>query len=263
MREMGGSNVASDNQSIGTRLAQRATRAVGRLVVRVRIDLRVEGIEHVPRHGPAIIAAHHFHHLYDGCAVFAALARPADFVIALDWVPAGRRRDFMIWSCRAIGWPWILRTSHLCLRPGECPDAGARERVLADARRRLAQATREVVALLRAGHLFALFPEGYANVDPGFTPKHGDAEFLPFQPGFIRFAELAEKDGVTRVPIIPAGVRYERGRRWQIVMRFGPPVYVNNGVPREELLRRVEEEVRRLSLAPEQVRAAEPDVAAV
>ena len=73
------------------------------------------------------------------------------------------------------------------------------------ARRQLLRATRECVDLLRAGQLVLVFPEGYPNIDPSFTPKSADETMLPFRPGFLRFAALAELDGMTRVPIVPVG----------------------------------------------------------
>ena len=67
-------------------------------------------------------------------------------------------------------------------------------------------ATRECVGLLRGGQVLLVFPEGYPNIDPSFTPKLDDGAFLPFEPGFLRFVALAEQDGITRVPIVPVGL---------------------------------------------------------
>ena len=39
-----------------------------------------------------------------------------------------------------------------------------------------------------------VFPEGYPNVDPDYTPK-GEGEMLPFRPGFARLAVLAAQAG--------------------------------------------------------------------
>ncbi len=69
-----------------------------------------------------------------------------------------------------------------------------------------------------------VFPEGYPNIDPSFTPKADDGAFLPFEPGFLRFVALAEQDGITRVPIVPVGLEYQRRDRWRVTVRFGHPV---------------------------------------
>jgi hypothetical protein len=107
------------------------------------------------------------------------------------------------------------------------------------------------VQLLRAGLPLLVFPEGYPNVDPSYTPKTDDDEFLPFRPGFIRFVALAERDGLTRVPIVPVGLEYRRGDRWRLTIRFGPPITFAPGVDKDERVLAIEEQVRRLSSSPD------------
>jgi 1-acyl-sn-glycerol-3-phosphate acyltransferase len=103
------------------------------------------------------------------------------------------------------------------------------------------------VDLLRAGQILLVFPEGYPNVDPSYTPKTGDDAFLPFQPGFLRIAALAEQDGVTRVPIVPVGLAYQRGERWRVTVRFGRPITLSPGVSLRDQVATIEEQVRNLS----------------
>ncbi|MDQ3411791.1 MAG: hypothetical protein M3509_06690, partial [Chloroflexota bacterium] len=57
-----------------------------------RLDLTVEGLEQVPRSGPAIIAARHYHHVYDGAVLLATIPRPVRIVVAADWAAPGPRR---------------------------------------------------------------------------------------------------------------------------------------------------------------------------
>jgi putative membrane protein len=111
----------------------------------------------------------------------------------------------------------------------------------------LLAATRESVGLLRGGELLLVFPEGYPNVDPGFTPKADDDAFLPFEPGFLRFVALTEQDGVTRVPIVPVGFEYQRRHRWRVTVRFGHPVRRSPDVASHAQVAAIEELVRRLS----------------
>ena len=206
-----------------------------RRALRREVDLRVEGLDNVPLGGPTLIAARHVHHLHDGCALWATLPRPVHLIVALDWVRPGRDRRLMAWASAALGWPTVLRAE----RPATA-DA-------AEAARYLRRAGRDAVALLRAGKLLVVFPEGYPNVDPHPTPKHGLDDMLPFRPGFVRFAALAERDGRTRVAVVPTGFHYERGPRWRVVLRFDPPRYLEPERGPTAFAAEVEERVRALS----------------
>jgi putative membrane protein len=97
-----------------------------------------------------------------------------------------------------------------------------------------------------------IFPEGYPNIDPHPTPKSDLDAFLPFRPGFLRMAELAERDGHTHVAIVPAGLAYAKAegrhrRHWRAVVRYGPPLYLSDFASAEEMIRVVEEQVHALS----------------
>jgi 1-acyl-sn-glycerol-3-phosphate acyltransferase len=201
-------------RSLTTDLPWSGIRAFCRLAMR-RADVRVEGLGHLPATGPAVIAARHFHHFYDGCALLAVVPRPLHVVVALDWVQNPAGRQVMERACQAAGWPAVDRPEAFN-RPGE-PADGARGTTDPA---RLRAATRESVRLLRAGKLLLVFPEGFPNVDPGYTPKTTDDAFLPFRRGFLRFVAYAERDGRTRVPIVPVGLEYRRGARWHLTMRF-------------------------------------------
>jgi putative membrane protein len=145
-------------------------------LVRRRLALTVEGIERVPSRGPVVIAARHYHHVYDGCLLIGVLDRPIHVVAGLDWVERRPLRRGLEALCAVTQWPVILRTD----RWNEpSPDQ------LAEARRYLRRATEETVGLLRGGGLVVLFPEGYPNVDPNPTPKQGPDHFLPFHHGFV------------------------------------------------------------------------------
>ena len=230
-----GTHVARLAEPLATRLAESAIRTVCQFAAR-RIDLHVEGLEHLPATGPAILAARHFHHFYDGCLLVAVVPRPLKILVTLDWLknPLGLR--LMRGACEIVKWPVVVRSD------SQVRQGGARA-----ARRQLLAATRECVGLLRGGELLLVFPEGYPNIDPGFTPKADDSAFLPFESGFLRFVALAEQDGITRVPIVPVGFEYQRRDRWRVTARFGRPVMRSPDIGSRSQVAAIEEQVRRLS----------------
>ncbi len=228
-------------------ISWRALRWAGSMALSRQATVRVEGIEHVPKRGPVLIAARHFHHLLDGCALVHAINRPVHIVVGLDWIEGRVFRRVMESLCRAARWPIVLRPDHP-LRPAAKTgrDAGVREW---ERRAALRTSARETASLLGKGRGVIVFPEGYPNIDPSFTPKSGD-EFLPFQPGFVRYARIAERAGAGPVPIVPAGFAYTRAPesgRWQITLRFGPVVQVHDSGSDLETVEVVERAVRRLS----------------
>jgi 1-acyl-sn-glycerol-3-phosphate acyltransferase len=102
--------------------------------------------------------------------------------------------------------------------------------------------------LLRSERILVIFAEGYPNIDPHPTPKADPDAFLPFKPGFIKLAELAQRDGETQVTIVPAGFVYRKeGKRWHATVRFGPPLFRHNFASSSLLLHTVEENVHTLS----------------
>jgi len=234
--------LASFAESISAKLAWVSLRLACRLALR-RIDLHIEGLSHIPRQGPAILAARHFHHLWDGCALIATLPRPLRVVVALDWLEGRASGRLMAAACGAAGWPVVPRPE----AQGDRRNAESLACLAARGRGRLLAATRESISLLRADRMLLVFPEGYPTIDPHYTPKTADDEILPFQPGFLHFAALAERDGVTRVPIIPVGLEYARGARWQVTVRFGQAIEIDNSMDQLGQLPVIEQRVRELS----------------
>ncbi len=222
-------------------MAERSIRLACQQFVARRLDLTVAGREHLPAAGPALIAARHVHHLYDGCALIATLPRPVHLLVALDWLRTPWGRRLMAWACRTARWPVVLRAE--AFGPGAAPSAFRAD----ETGRYLRRAVAEAVDLLRAGQVLVVFPEAYPAVDPGFTPKLDLAARLPFRPGFARLAGLAQRDGYTRVPIIPAGFDYEAGPRWRVQLGFGAPVFWTGRADEASLVQAVEEQARRLS----------------
>jgi 1-acyl-sn-glycerol-3-phosphate acyltransferase len=230
-------------------MAWRSLRLLCRRAIDRNVDLQVEGLEHLPVEGPVVIAARHFHHLYDGCAIGLTVPRHVHVLVAMDWLTRPAGRAVMARACGAARFPVVLRPAATIHRPELRDDPVRRDAYADTAARQLRRAVRESVELLRDGHVLLVFPEGYPNVDPGFTPKTDDATFLPFEAGFIRLVALAQRDGTTRVPIVPTGLAYTRGSRWGLTLRFDPPRWLEAGTDHNLLLAAVEARVRALSTA--------------
>lgn len=213
--------------------AWNALRIASTQYLKRNVDLRVEGENNLPRKGPLIIAARHYHHLIDGAAMMATVRHPLHILVGLDWIRNPALRVVMHRLCNAADWPIVYR------RGAESPIDDL------TARRALRQAYRESIELLQRGHSLLVFPEGYPNIDPGYTPKQSPGEFLPFQPGFAQIAAGAERFGV-HAPIIPAGFAYEEGNRWQVTLRFGEPIRATSR-SQSEIVAAVELAVRHLS----------------
>jgi len=216
-------------------------RAGARRTISRKAVLTVTGLEHIPAQGPILIAAHHYHHLYDGCALFATIDRPTHTIVGLDWVGTGALSHVMKRLCQSARWPVVIRAAG---------DEIGRLRVFR-------QALRETTELLREGRVVIVFPEGYPNIDPHSTPKQGD-EFLPFQAGFLKFARVAESAGVSSISIVPAGFSYRKlngnegnpgNKEWAIHLAFGEPFFLRDLADDRSGCVAIEETVKRLSEA--------------
>lgn len=220
-----------------------AMRLIARGLAARRLRTIASGLENIPAHGPALIVARHYHHLYDGLALFAALQRPFHVVVTVDWVKNRPIKTFMELLTRLARWPIVLRADALTSGRANLfsiRDAMGYQRV----------ALSESTQLLGAGRLLVIFPEAYPTVDPRYTPKTKPEEFLPFEAGFVNIARAAERCTGRDVPIIPAGLRYDQGKIWTARLSFGKAVYRNRFAGKQELLRSVEEKVRMLSRLP-------------
>lgn len=213
----------------------RSLRATAKGIARSKLDLTVEGTGNIPASGPGVIAGRHYHHLHDGVIVLATVPRPVHALAAVDWIQSDAGKTGMGAACRAARWPTVIR-----VRDGATPDQ------VREASRHLRHAFEDAIVLFREGRLLAVFPEGYPNIDPGYTPKTGD-EFLPFKAGFARIAQAGARALGQPVPVIPTGFRYERGERWRVTVRYGEPIPVGIGTEIADVVAQVERQVRELS----------------
>jgi 1-acyl-sn-glycerol-3-phosphate acyltransferase len=168
-------------------------------VVRLLFRLRVEGIEHVPQEGPAILAFNHTSVL-DGPVVAIETARrrrrPIRFLIAAEIVARGLAG-------------WILRAfDQIPIRRGAQDE----------------HAIDQALDTIAHGAVVALAPEGRMNEDDAH-------ELLRIKSGVARLALP------TGVPIVPIGVWGtnalwpKSGARWgrvlsrpRLAMVYGPPI---------------------------------------
>jgi putative membrane protein len=223
-----------------------AMRLIAKVLAAGRLQTSAAGLEHIPAQGPALVVARHYHHLFDGLALFAALRRPFHIVVTLDWVQSHPAKFFMQTLTSVARWPVVLRRD-VIVRSLSGPAKGAalfsRNDVMHYQRRALHQA----VQLLVDGRILVVFPEGYPNIDPAFTPKREPEEFLPFKRGFVSIIDASEKRLGTKLPIIPLGIHYVAGKTWVGRLVFGRVIYRDQFATRRSLVECVEAEVKRLS----------------
>lgn len=212
--------------------AWRSLRTASRAALAKDVDLTVEGAANVPSSGPVVLAARHYHHLYDGCAILGTIPRPVHVVVGLDWIENAALLGAMQRACRAAGWPVVYRTTSGIDRSIWLPT--------------LRRALEQSVDILRRGRVLLVFPEAYPTVDPHFTPKTDDDEILPFHAGFATIAIDAATAGID-VPIVPVGFHYRHDTKWRITMRFGAPIATDPSASARSLTTLVESNVRALS----------------
>lgn len=212
---------------------QWALAAICRVLVRRVLRVRMEGLAHLPREGPVILACRHYHYLYDGCALLAALPRRPSILLALDWVRGAWVRRVLAAACAAAGFPVVLRDQTGAIG-------------MAERRVFLTRAARLVTRLLREGKVVVIFPEGYPTIDPIRTVKADQRQILPFRPGLLNLAAMAQQDGAS-VAIMPVGLHYTESRPRELAIRLGAPLYLTPGTGRRDLLRQLEERVHDLS----------------
>jgi 1-acyl-sn-glycerol-3-phosphate acyltransferase len=220
-------------------------RLVADFLARGRLKAQTTGLHHVPARGPAILIARHYHHLFDGVALHWAIPRRIHLLVTLDWATHPFTRHFMELLLYAARWPAVLRVEAL-----ERQQSGAQHKhgfTEADLVHYQHKALHESVRLLREGKLLVIFPEGYPNVDPHYTPKTRADQMLPFKSGFAAIAAAAEKRLGTKIPLIPVGFRYAVDRKWTAYTNFGRPLYAADFASRDALVKELERQVAALS----------------
>ena len=166
-------------------------------VIRFWVRLDCQGLNHVPRQGPVIIAANHISYFDPLClSVFIdAAGREVRFLAKSELY----RNPLLGWVLRSAGQIPVYRES-----------------------RDAARSLQDAVAAMREGAAVVIYPEGTTTRNPDFSP-------MKAKTGVARLAAL------TGAPVVPVGIwgahlLFTRGkigpfrRGIRVVVRAGPPM---------------------------------------
>jgi hypothetical protein len=77
------------------RITYPGVRLFAQVIAANRLEMKVTGLAHVPEYGPAVLVARHYHHLFDGVALFLSIPRPIHILVTLDWTKSTHVRRLM------------------------------------------------------------------------------------------------------------------------------------------------------------------------
>jgi 1-acyl-sn-glycerol-3-phosphate acyltransferase len=169
-----------------------AARVAAGPLYRLLWPIRIDGLEHVPERGPAIIAANHIS-FFDSVALIMAVRRPLSFVGKSEYLDNWRTRFLL----PALGMIPVNRTS---------------------ARQALGALQLAAGVLARSG-LFAIYPEGTRSRDGDLAPGHTGVAHIAVASG----APIIPAGIVGTAEIQPPGARVPRPFRAGAI-RFGAPI---------------------------------------
>ena len=197
---------------------------------------------------PANLVARHYHHLFDGVVLLVSIPRPVHILVTLDWAKNSYARRLITLATTMARWPVVRRNDALKTRVNrEDRTSRGTTRTATAIKRYHRTALSDSAALLAEGRVLVVFPEGYPNIDPHYTPKIGPEAFLSFKAGFATIAAAAEKRLGAKVPMLPSGFRYTKNNRWIARLNIGEPVYLEDFVSRPLLVSYMEQRVAELS----------------
>jgi 1-acyl-sn-glycerol-3-phosphate acyltransferase len=247
MRRLATTSLIPPPTDVGELATAKSMRLIARGIAAGRLRTVCTGSEHIPLTGPALIVARHYHHLFDGLALFAAIQRQFHIVVTLDWVQTYAMRLLMTQLTRLAHWPVILRPDALLRKKDHWASRSRHAFSIRDVEHFQHRALRESVRLLENHRLLVVFPEGYPNIDPTYTPKTDNGCFLPFKRGFVTIARATERRLGTSLPIIPTGLRYTAGKPWIVDVRFSQAVKRESFASDRDLICYCENKVKQLS----------------
>jgi 1-acyl-sn-glycerol-3-phosphate acyltransferase len=168
------------------------TRLLATPLYRLLWRVRVEGGEQLPSRGPRIIAANHVS-FFDSVVLIMAARRTLSFVGKAEYLDSWKTRRVL----PALGMIPVDRS---------------------DGRRAMA-ALGTAAGLLRAGKMFAIYPEGTRSTDGNLHAGHTGAAYLAMATG----VPIVPTGIVGTNSIQPSGTRIPRPFR-RVVIRFGDPI---------------------------------------
>ncbi len=165
------------------------------LALRWLIGFRIEGIENVPKHGPALVISNHLHNS-DPILLVAAYPRP------LLWMAKKE-----VFSVPFVGW--------VADSAGAFPvDRGSADR----------QALRNAERLLHEGYLVGVFPEGTRSTTGGLKDVYPGVAIIAMRTGapIIPTAIF----GTERLPLNGKKGSTRGSGRYQVTIRMGEPFHL-------------------------------------
>ncbi|MGH7179155.1 MAG: lysophospholipid acyltransferase family protein [Tepidisphaeraceae bacterium] len=191
-------------------LMWRALQVVARLLTTLCFDLKVRGVEHVPRRGGALLLANHQSYL-DPIVVPVRLYRPVSFFAKSALFEHG-----------FLG--WLLRNLHGIPVKLGAGDVGA---------------VKETIRRLREGHLLNLYPEGARSADGEIAEIQTGAALIIKRAGVPIIPAVIDGSYVAW----PRTHRIFRARPIRVV--FGPPLDVE-GLDAREITELIGTTLRRM-----------------
>jgi 1-acyl-sn-glycerol-3-phosphate acyltransferase len=190
---------------------------------------RVEGLEHVPDEGPAIISPNH-RSFFDSPLVMAMAPRPVTFLGKAEYMDS-RTTKFLF---PAFGMVPIKR----------------------DVAKASMAALETAAALLRDGHLVGIYPEGTRSRDGFLHRGHSGVAHLAITTG----APIIPVGIVGTEHVQPIGANVPRPFRGPVRLRFGEPIHPDNyryGGNRSRRARMLDDVMASIASMTDQQRSAE------
>lgn len=200
------------------------------------------GVDRLPDEGPVILAARHYHNLFDGVGLIRHVKRPVHILVALDWVSGRFTRTVMEALNSLAGWPVTLRTEEFA-----APRGGRRAYHPQEVSGYQRRSFRECVELLGEERVVVVFPEGYPVIDPHARREPRDTVLAPFKSGFARLAVAASRRTGRPVRVVPVGIRCENKPSSRLVFVFGQGQDVTASTEVDALVAKTYEDVLDLS----------------
>jgi 1-acyl-sn-glycerol-3-phosphate acyltransferase len=190
--------------------------------------VQVEGLEHLPASGPAIICPKH-QRWEDILAVGVALPPPLYYIAKAELFVTPLQREFL----RALGGVPVDRQNP----------------------RATLSSFRQLLPILQEKAYVVLFPEGTyfkGRMGPG---KHRLIQMI---------LKLQEQNGLGPLPFVPVGLTYETGPHasgWGVKVRVGTPLSAPGAKQAAALTQAIMAKVARLCQGPETFEATPPEPA--